>query len=393
MPRHIRTILILVAAVVAAAVMAAPAQAQSWPAVFEPSQVLTFNLDMDQDDWETIRDDETNEIEVPAQFWADGEAPMLVSVRRKSSVAVGDKVGLKIDINEFVDGQKWHGLVKLSLENGDEDGPIAEGLAWNLHEMASIAGFYGAGYHAALANWARVNLNGEYLGLYSNVEQRDTQFLRNRGIYTKGSTWFYEISDLSGFELETGDPHSPTWDALCFEPFFSGTGNSSPCPTPPDAAERMSELIDMQAMLTQGAVDAVTGNSDALFTNGKNFFHVDFADGRKRLYYPWDLDAVFGGNAGSIYPNGGDTGYQTILSRPGFRSQYNSLILGLTDPNGPLSEANIQAFLDTVEPQLSQALAEDPNADFDPEDVFESLRRKVSERIAKVRAEAAADAA
>jgi hypothetical protein len=142
---------------------------------------------------------------------------------------------------------------------------------------------------------------------------------------------------------------------------------------------------------SSGASSGVT--SDALFTNGKNFFHIDFADGRKRLYYPWDLDAVFGGNAGSIYPNGGDTGYQTILGRPEFRSQYNSLILALTDPDtGPLSESNVHAFVDAIEPRLTDALVEDPNTDIDdPADVFDSLRKKTAERIAKVRDEAIAD--
>jgi hypothetical protein len=57
-------------------------------------------LAIDPADWDTIRFDTTNEIEVPAQFWADGESPILVSVRRKSSRALPSesnplKIGLK----------------------------------------------------------------------------------------------------------------------------------------------------------------------------------------------------------------------------------------------------------------------------------------------------------
>ena len=98
--------------------VAAPgALAQAWPEVFNPFQILTLNLQLDQQDWDTIRHDLTNEIEVPAMFWADGETPILVSVRRKSSRALPSeanpiKVGLKIDINELVDGQKWRSLTK-----------------------------------------------------------------------------------------------------------------------------------------------------------------------------------------------------------------------------------------------------------------------------------------
>src|SRR5687768_14271981 len=102
--------------------LVSPATAQAWPTVFDPFVVHTLNLTIDPADWDTIRFDTTNEIEVPAQFWADDESPMLVSVRRKSSRALPSeanpvKIGLKIDINEFVGAQQWHGLVKLSLEN------------------------------------------------------------------------------------------------------------------------------------------------------------------------------------------------------------------------------------------------------------------------------------
>src|SRR5688572_1111928 len=98
--------------------IAAPgASAQAWPDVFNPFQILTLNLQLAAQYCDTIRHDITNEIEVPAWFWADGESPILVSVRRKSSRALPSeanpiKVGLKIDINELVDGQKWRDLTK-----------------------------------------------------------------------------------------------------------------------------------------------------------------------------------------------------------------------------------------------------------------------------------------
>src|SRR5688572_6965780 len=105
------------ALVIALIAMAIPATAQSWPQVFDPFLVRTFNIQLDPADWDVIRFDTTNEIEVPAMFWADDESPILVSVRRKSSRALPSeqnpvKIGLKIDINELVSNQQWRGLVK-----------------------------------------------------------------------------------------------------------------------------------------------------------------------------------------------------------------------------------------------------------------------------------------
>src|ERR671915_2423497 len=113
----INSILRVSALVMIFVVAASAARAQAWPDVFNPFQILTLNLQLSDQDWETIRFDTTNEIEVPAWFWADGETPILVSVRRKSSRALPSelnpiKIGLKVDINDFVDGQTWHGLSK-----------------------------------------------------------------------------------------------------------------------------------------------------------------------------------------------------------------------------------------------------------------------------------------
>jgi hypothetical protein len=86
--RSLRRLETLTVVVVALFAMAAPASAQSWPQVFDPFVVRTFNLELEPADWDVIRFDTTNEIEVPAMFWADDETPILVSVRRKSSRAL-----------------------------------------------------------------------------------------------------------------------------------------------------------------------------------------------------------------------------------------------------------------------------------------------------------------
>ena len=364
-----------------------PLLGQAWVDLYNPAQVLTLNLDIDEHDWDIIRHDTTNEIEVPALFWADGEDPISVSVRRKSSRALPSegnpiKIGMKIDINEFVSGQLWHGVAKVSLENGADIGVIGEGLAWNLHELASIDGFYGSGYHAGLASWVRLFINGEYIGVFINVEERDKQFLRNRGTFVNGRTWLYEIDDLGAgqFELEEGDPHSPAWNMLNYSPFQVGSRKNRISATPSDTqlAADLPNIIDMQVMLTQGAIDAFTANSDALLTHGKNFRFADFAPngqegdplvGLKRRYYMWDLDLGFLDLSANIYSQKSKKGsftpteYQrVILNHPDFRPQYNNIMVGLL--SGPLSQLNVHTLLQTVTDVVKPSLAADPYAGF-----------------------------
>ena len=397
-----RTLVFVVATALAAAALAIPAggaPADDWPAVFDPSVLLTLNLSLDERDWDTIRRDTTNTIEVPATFWADGESPISVSVRRKSSRALPSesnpiKVGLKVDINEFVDGQTWRGLAKVSLENGADTGVVEEGFAYRMHNLAS--GPEGYGYTATYAAWVQVKVNGRNIGVYVNAEQRDKQALKNRDLWVSGKTWLYE-QDGGGVILEEGDPDSPAVGHLCYSP-FRPKGKSA-CPRPVDAALETDLLawVDMQGMLGECAVDALTDNSDALCSHGKNSFFVDFSVDRmanenmRRLYLPWDLDTVFRNPSSNIYGlrSGrrlSQSAYESdILNHPTFRVQYNTIIRALTDPTaGALSESALHTSLDDSETLLAAALAADPY----PANVgndFGRLRLFVTARIASAR--------
>ena len=402
---------VLAIAIVGALAAQASAQApdhSTWPGVYDPFHVFDLHLEMDSGDFSTIRNDSTNEIEVPAMFNATGETPILVSVRRKSSRTVSsapNKFSMKVDINEFEDepggAELWHGVNKLSLENGVDNSVVAEGLAWNLHELASAPEFYGPDYHAGLAAWVRLFVNGEYLGVYANVEQRDNRFLRNRGLPRRdGERWLYEIDDMTGWELEAGElPHSPTFQELCYKPF--STTKKPACATP-DAetlAARLPEIIEMDEMLVQGAIDAFSSNADALFSHGKNFRHADFADpALKRRYYMWDLDGALTNAGSSIYARGSgrklaETDYQKIiLGNPAFRAQYNGIMCGLTDPaTGPLSVGSIHGFLDDLEPLLTSALDADPAVAGSPGALFDTLRSFATNQVTSVRSQVAAD--
>src|SRR5687768_3445467 len=205
MSKQIRSSIAAIGAAIAA--VCGAANAQDWPEIFDPLVLRTINLQMADADWQTIQNDEAFEIEVPTLMWLDGEDPMLVAIRRKSADALNkgkgySKVSYKIDINEYVSGQNWHGLRAVSLDNGDDENVVSEGLAWYLHRLAS--GPEGYGYDAGLASWVRLIINGVDTGVYLSAEQRDKRFLQNRGLWEEDGTWLYEVEDKQGFELDEG---------------------------------------------------------------------------------------------------------------------------------------------------------------------------------------------
>ena len=302
---------------------------------------------------------------------------------------------------------------------GDFD-VVREGLAWIVHRFASGAAGYGystsdtppAASAAACAAWVRLVVNGTYVGVYVNAEQRDKQFLKNRGLWASGSTWFYE-QEVGGTQTEEGDGDSPTLTHLCYSPFKL----KRPCKTPPDddpdgegplldLVTDLNDWVNMNALLAMCAADAVIDNGDGLCTHGQNVFFADFAlaqaslGGRTRMYFPWDLDSVFPSvTNGSIYGRAAkrgtvtQTAYQSvILNNPVFRHQYNTMLSDLTDNS--LSALNLTQFLDQLElTDLPAALAADPYPTVvgNVADHFDRLRTWIAQRINNIETQIAAN--
>ena len=396
----------------------------TWEDVFNPTNVISMYLRMTSADWETIRKDVTNDIEVPVWFRADGEEEIVVSVRRKSCRPLPSdsdpiKISMKVDINEYAKDQLWHDLKKLSLESGSDVGPVAEGVAWNLHELASTDEFYGADEHPGLAAWVKVFVKTEdgeelekdenpvveseyqYLGVYINVEQRDEQFMVNRGVYVDGLTFLYEVDDIDGTELDVGDFDSDTHGLLDFSPFRKPVKVRGKIigDAPEDEVLKgiLDEYIDMQAMLTQGAIDAFSTNPDALFSHGKNFKFIDFNPGApgfsgdlKRQYFPWDLDAVFGRIDYPIYavPGGkkkvAQSEYQkVIINHPEYRVQYNEIMTALI-LGGPLDPGYLGGKFDEWKAAVDEALMSDPYEHYGEHMNFDDMKQWVQERANRV---------
>ena len=385
--------------------------------VYDPAHLLSLNVRLKAADLDKIRVDETFEIEVPAVFWVDNVDPdpgaWTAVIRRKSATAIGEKISYRLKLESKVGGgsARWNNIKSFSLENGDDNNVVTEGLAWYFHRLAS-----NELYQPGLAAWVRLTLHvvkedGQEevrpQGVYLNVELPDKRFLEDRGLWTKSSvTWLYKQDDIGLPELKewpndsAGDPFdSSAYTALNYSPFQKTIikGKTVLNPTPKDSALQadLEYWIEMETMLRLGAVNAFTVNPDELFNHGKNFFWADFGDvpAPKRMYFPWDLDSAIRDPGASIYGTVTGTGkkttvsqhpYQsTILNHPAYRLQYNAIMYGLV--NQRFNADTINAFLDNSKTLLSGALASDPNnkigaTQADIEDYFDGLKSWASKR-------------
>jgi CotH protein len=426
-------------ALTAITLLACPAGAQDWADVYNPLQMLQLNLELNEDDWAAIVADDTYDVDyLPALFWADSEEPMLVGVKRKSATPIGTKVSLKVDINEFEGDQRWRGLKKFRLENGDDQDVVREGLAWYIHRLASL----GSGpseisdtansYESGFSAWINLTVYlTEYVydedgnlvldenddpetviietrneGVYVHNEEHDDQFLKNRGLWIDEGTWLYKHDERGTPELKKGEGDSPAYLALDYSPFQydNGRASSDVPPTPNDAVlyTDLEYWIDMNSMLSLAAANAFASNPDALFNHDKNAYFTDFL-GSRRIYHAHDLDAAIAKPEANIYANEKTRGktktvyeqaaYQrVILNHPLYRQQYNDIMARLLGTDDDLTwdlRDDLIGFLNAAELLLTDALVADPNSKFgnyaEVAEEFNALRGWVEVRWASVK--------
>lgn len=165
--------------------------------LFNTGEVLTVNLLMDEDDWQSLLDNAISEEYVSCDVEIAGETFCRVGVRAKGNTSLSsivsdpttDRYSLKLEFDRYVDGQTCFGLDKLILNNNYADATyMKEALIYDM--------FACLGADASLYNYARVSVNGEYWGLYLALEAVEDSFLLRS--YGTGSGALYKPDSMNG---------------------------------------------------------------------------------------------------------------------------------------------------------------------------------------------------
>ena len=320
----------------------------------DPLQLLDFYLEMAPADWDVIRRDTTFEIERPGTFRCGDEAPLPANIRRKRSDALPSdadpqKVSLKVDFDDSVDGGEWHGHRKISLESGviRQSLPgalLREGVSWMIMDRAGAV--------AGSAAWVRVHLNGQLLGVYTRVEEIDKSFLRRHLGEDEG--FLYKFDPINA---DTGTHHrltregedDPYLAALCWPPFDPF------CGPPADPLTALKENLDIRQLLTMAAVNTLLGNTDGLLEAEQNYYFYNSP--RPRLYFPWDLDLTLWQNL-QRPPHVSEVDRQLFEAAPALRAEFDRILRRLCEDT--CSDAGIDQLLETITGAVGPAIDADP---------------------------------
>jgi spore coat protein CotH len=379
MPPTVRARLLIAVATLATAATAARAQevAPLDPAaLFDDQQLQEIRLVVNPRDWANLKANYQLNTYYAAHFtWRD-QGVRNVGIRsRGTGSRSGTKPGLRVDFNRFDVTQQFLGLKSVVLRNHVQDGS-------QMHERLAMRLFARVGLPAPRQAHVRLYVNGEYAGLYSVVEAVDTRFLSDRFGQDGGHLYEYEYdAGDAPYRFEDRGPHPSAYSPRPFKPV---THEIDPDARPiadmvraiartPDAdfLRVLSEFLDLDAFVSQAAVEAFLAETDGLLGDWgmNNFYLYRFEGTRRSTLVPWDKSEAFkGGVTASIWRNVDDVPppeRNALMARamrePSLRGLYLDTLLRCADAvDGGWLELEIARAAD----QIRESVREDAAAPF-----------------------------
>ncbi len=221
-----------------------------------------------------------------------------------------DKPGLTLSFSTFEAADYFHGLKKLHLNNGAQDGTY-------LSEMTCANLFRAAGVPAGRASHAIVELNGRKLGLFVLVEGMEKQFLGRHFKNPNGSLYGQSGGGDVSDALERMEGNDPLTRADLRA--LTAAANE------PDAARRLEALrktLDIERFLSFMALEVMLCHWDGYTFARHNYRVYHDLDTDRMLFFPHDMDQMMGDLNIAIEPGVNGLVAQAVMRTPELRAAY-----------------------------------------------------------------------
>ncbi len=267
--------------------------------------VIEINIETSPEDWELLRyegrgtasvvaycQDVYDYTYIDAEVTIDGEPVENARVRKKgffgSLSALRPSLKLKFDAPEGI--PMLSGIKGLTLNNDRQDPS-------HTHQVMSYALFSEAGIAAPRCNFARVTVNGEDLGIYSNVEPIKKPFLARHFGDDGGNLYEAQGADFSPelaviYQPKSGDAE---------EGADEGEADLSDVFAVVDALDvedsrlegALEKVLNLDGFYTFWAMEVILGHWDSYSGNRNNYYIYHDPISGLFNFIPWGTDGAF----------------------------------------------------------------------------------------------------
>jgi len=358
---------------------------------FAPDRLIQVEIRMAPENWQALRishritgEDFSKVVDNPYQYYPadvviDGRKINSVGIRKKGffGSAVSTRPSLKLKLDRYADDQEFGGLSTLTFNNNNQDPS-------RVQSVMVYRFFNDAGIHSPRANFARIIVNGEDLGVYTHVESVNKALLKRLFQTAKGDLWEGYAGDFTEAEFNRIIHKSgKDKDGAALRKLYAVLQSPDVIPV-----ERIEEFIDLDAFISLWASEVLIGHWDGYSSNRNNYYIYRAPESGLFYFIPWGPDSAFW-DPGPFLP---DTlpksfkarGYlcERLWQLPEIRKRYRDEMQRLLNEvwNEDRMIADMQRTLSLIQPDSTvSARAANRN--------IESIRRFIRDRRSEVQAE------
>jgi spore coat protein CotH len=197
--------------------------------------------------------------------------------------STSDRYSFKVDINEYVDGQKFFGLKKFTLQNSFNDPSyMREVLTYELMTELGVP----APQHA----YVNLYINEELFGLYLMVEAIDGEFAEKHFANSNGDMY---KPDGTGSDLVWIDDNVASYSDINLQTNEDTTDNGAFINFVDEINSDSTDSVDIDRLLRYMAVSTALSNLDSYQGTLAHNYYLYEQDGVFSLL-PWDFNESFG---------------------------------------------------------------------------------------------------
>ena len=361
-------------------------------ALFDTETPLDINIIMDASDWEDMLSNAISEEYRECNVEINGTTFYRVGIRPKGNTSLSsiasdpttDRYSFKLEFDKYVDGQTCFGLDKLVLNNNYAD-------ATNMKEALVYDLFKYVGADASLYNYAKINVNGEYRGVYLALEAVENSFLlRSYGVQS-GELYKPESMNIGGgskggagsgnggadlnYTDDELDSYSTIWDGEITDAKKADRKRVMTALRNISQGTDLQKYMDIDNLVRYMAVHVFSVNDDSLSGSMTHNYYLYETGGMLNLI-PWDYNLAFGGMGGgkeatSVVNDAVDNAFSAtnFFDTLTANEEYNALYYdNLKKVAEYISGGEFEKFYNRVRSQIDELVKTDPTAFYSYDD-------------------------